>query len=177
MDVVDIQWVWGKSCFWLLTFNRTVSCPTLLNFFSVPDLGSRTHRLMLVRREPRHVATYFYCLACCPACVGSCPSMCSRRLFDCLSPPGPALLGPRSGRGRVVVLIGPVGVGRLWPPFLMPTAFNPVPAASRWWCVVLLFPSVQKSAAMTLFLWSQMRRLYCFQLIALSLMGLLLGLA
>jgi hypothetical protein len=32
MDAVDIQWVWGKSYFWLLTFNSTVSCPTLLNF-------------------------------------------------------------------------------------------------------------------------------------------------
>jgi hypothetical protein len=50
MDVVDIQWVWGKSYFWLLTFNGTVSCPTLLIFFSVLDFGSQTHRLMLVRR-------------------------------------------------------------------------------------------------------------------------------
>lgn len=62
MDAVDIQWVWGKSYFCLLTFNRTVSCPTLLNFFSVLDLGSRTHRLMLVRRGAKTCGNVFLLL-------------------------------------------------------------------------------------------------------------------
>ena len=66
MDVIDIQWVWGKSYFWLLTFNRTVSCPTLLNFFSVLDPGSRTHRLMLVKREAKTRGFVFILLGLLP---------------------------------------------------------------------------------------------------------------
>ena len=61
-DVVDIQWVWGKSYFWLLTFNGTVSCPTLLIFFSVLDPGSQTHRLMLVRRGAKTRGNLFLVL-------------------------------------------------------------------------------------------------------------------
>jgi len=45
--------------------------------------------------------------------------MCFRLPIAHFSPLAPALLGPRSGRGRVFVLIGPVGVGRRWTHFWM----------------------------------------------------------
>lgn len=91
--------------------------PDVAEFFSVLDLGSRTHRLMLVRRRAKTRGSVFIKLGLLPRLCWAMPFDVFLATFGRASPRFVALLGPWRMRGPAFVLVGALEVGRRWPHF------------------------------------------------------------